>query len=283
MGLGFSGSSPSQFAGAYFSGRTASDPAGQTGPPALLKAGVAAYSLIDNFGRNRYGDYSLTSLDPQDELAFWTIQEWPAGTATWSTWIGKLTLSQIPLNNTCATATLATVGSTPFTTVNATTDGPDEPTGCGFAAPTQIARDVWFKWLATCTGQATISLCGSSFNARLAAYFGCPAGSGSALACDDNFCGTSPQITFAVTQNQLIRIRIGGFNTATGTGNMVISCTPAPACPADVNDNGTVDIDDLVLVITSWGATSGAADVNNDSIVNIDDLVIVITGWGPCP
>ena len=57
----------------------------------------------------------------------------------------------------------------------------------------------------------------------------------------------------------------------------------ATTCPGDTNTNGTVDIDDLVTVITHWGAGGGASDVNHDGTVNIDDLVIVITSWGSCP
>jgi uncharacterized metal-binding protein len=54
-------------------------------------------------------------------------------------------------------------------------------------------------------------------------------------------------------------------------------------CAADVNNNAVVDIDDLVLVITSWGSSEGGpADVTSDGVVNIDDLVQVITHWGVC-
>lgn len=189
----------------------------------------------------------------------------------------------IPVNDTCGAATIKSVGTSAISNQGATTDGPDE-TGCGFSAPTQITKDIWFKWLTPCAGTATVSLCGASFDARLAAYLGCPGGPGLTLACNDNFCGSSPQISFSVNQSQLIRIRIGGVNNASGTGSLVISCTPAPPpCPADVNNSGAVNIDDLVVVITNWGATSGPADINLDNIVNIDDLVMVITGWGICP
>jgi hypothetical protein len=57
---------------------------------------------------------------------------------------------------------------------------------------------------------------------------------------------------------------------------------PPPLCPGDINGSQGVDIDDLVMIISSWGATTGAADINHDHIVNIDDLVMVITAWGPC-
>jgi predicted outer membrane repeat protein len=55
-------------------------------------------------------------------------------------------------------------------------------------------------------------------------------------------------------------------------------------CPGDVTGNGSTDIDDLVLIITTWGATWNGypADLNNDGLVNIDDLVLVITDWGIC-
>jgi hypothetical protein len=56
----------------------------------------------------------------------------------------------------------------------------------------------------------------------------------------------------------------------------------ASSCAADANHNNVVDIDDLVMVITTWGATHGPSDINHDNIVNIDDLVMVITHWGPC-
>lgn len=58
------------------------------------------------------------------------------------------------------------------------------------------------------------------------------------------------------------------------------------ACPSDVNSSGDVNIDDLVSVITAWGACTNCpanpctADVTGDCQVNIDDLVGVITNWG---
>ena len=65
---------------------------------------------------------------------------------------------------------------------------------------------------------------------------------------------------------------------------VITSTKPFAMCAADATGNGVVNIDDLVLVITHWGATgSDPADVNGDHVVNIDDLVAVITAWGNCP
>lgn len=95
MILGFSGSNASQFAAAYYCGRLPGDPAGQTSPAQLLKAGVAAHNLIDGFGRNRWGDYSLCSIDPADGETLWTIQEYVHASNTWGTWVGKLTFGDV--------------------------------------------------------------------------------------------------------------------------------------------------------------------------------------------
>jgi hypothetical protein len=55
-------------------------------------------------------------------------------------------------------------------------------------------------------------------------------------------------------------------------------------CIADIDRNWTVNIDDLLAVITAWGTTDplNSADVNHDHVVNIDDLLAVITAWGAC-
>ena len=51
--------------------------------------------------------------------------------------------------------------------------------------------------------------------------------------------------------------------------------------PADVNGDGVVNIQDLVLVASNFGQTGqNSADVNADGIVNIQDLVLVAAAFG---
>ncbi len=57
-----------------------------------------------------------------------------------------------------------------------------------------------------------------------------------------------------------------------------------PAIPGDVDHNGVVDVDDLIIVILAWGPCppSGPcpADIDGNLQVDVDDLIIVILNWG---
>lgn len=95
--MGFSGSSLNEFAGIFVCGRSSRDPIGTMGPITQLQPGLAYYSRLDLNGSNRWGDYSYTSLDPVDDLTFWTIQEYaeipsPTNGSIWGTSISRITL-----------------------------------------------------------------------------------------------------------------------------------------------------------------------------------------------
>jgi hypothetical protein len=62
---------------------------------------------------------------------------------------------------------------------------------------------------------------------------------------------------------------------------MVVEIAKEPVPPSDVNANGAVDVDDLLVVINSWGPCACCAgDINDDDIVDVDDLLLVINAWG---
>ncbi|MCZ6834749.1 MAG: hypothetical protein O7G85_03150 [Planctomycetota bacterium] len=93
--MGFSGSHADQYVGSYFTGRRSTDPAGHMAMPLLMKAGEGSYTNIDRFGRNRWGDYSLCTIDPRDDRTFFTVQEYAElpddqGNDLWGTWIAEL-------------------------------------------------------------------------------------------------------------------------------------------------------------------------------------------------
>ena len=88
--IGFSGSGDNQFISTYAAvGRTA----GTTttfGNPLLLQQGAASYQNLDGIGRNRWGDYSATVVDPTNSNRFWTFQLQASATDTWATQITEL-------------------------------------------------------------------------------------------------------------------------------------------------------------------------------------------------
>ena len=115
-----------------------------------------------------------------------------------------------------------------FDTRGATTDGPIHA-GCP-----DINQDVWFEYIATCTGTLTASLCyATDYDSTLLIYDGweCAAeGFGPVLGCDDDGCGTAngpSMLTQSVFTGYHYLIRVGGAGTATGTGYLSISCVPA--------------------------------------------------------
>lgn len=98
--MGFSGSNAASYVGAYTAGRLATDGAGTMQSVLSIKAGEASYERLLS-GRNRWGNYSATSLDPNDDMSIWTVQEYAASTVAnptnvWGTWIARL-LAPAPL------------------------------------------------------------------------------------------------------------------------------------------------------------------------------------------
>lgn len=96
--MGFSGSNAGEFIGSYSTGKLPLEPAGSMGPIELLKEGEAVYDPPpDSQGRLRWGDYSYTSVDPLDDMTFWTIQEYAETPEDrWGTWIAELSFSDCP-------------------------------------------------------------------------------------------------------------------------------------------------------------------------------------------
>jgi hypothetical protein len=65
-------------------------------------------------------------------------------------------------------------------------------------------------------------------------------------------------------------------------GNTVADECPLE-CP-DINGDGYVDVNDLLILIADWGTCTDncAGDLNEDGTVDIEDLLVLIAAWGPC-
>jgi len=51
---------------------------------------------------------------------------------------------------------------------------------------------------------------------------------------------------------------------------------------ADFNSSGTVDGEDLAMLLAVWNTNNAAADINHDGVVEGADLTVVLASWGPC-
>ncbi|MEE2906660.1 MAG: GC-type dockerin domain-anchored protein [Planctomycetota bacterium] len=53
-------------------------------------------------------------------------------------------------------------------------------------------------------------------------------------------------------------------------------------CPADINGNGIVESDDILIVVAQWATSGPQGDINQDGIVDISDLLEALATFGPC-
>lgn len=60
----------------------------------------------------------------------------------------------------------------------------------------------------------------------------------------------------------------------------------AAVCVGDANDNLSVDVGDLLLLLGYWGSSSEPSallDLDSSGVVDVYDLLILLSLWGPCP
>ena len=74
----------------------------------------------------------------------------------------------------------------------------------------------------------------------------------------------------------------GGAYAGDGTTCAGGGCDPA--CPADVDGDGTIAFGDLLEVLSAFGPCDGCPeDVTRDGEVGFDDVLEVLAAFGPCP
>jgi len=54
-------------------------------------------------------------------------------------------------------------------------------------------------------------------------------------------------------------------------------------CWGDLNGDGVVEVNDIMILIMEWGSTTSViCDLNGDGVVEVNDLIILISAWGSC-
>jgi hypothetical protein len=174
-----------------------------------------------------------------------------------------------PSNDDCVDAlSVGNVTNRHFDTSDATFDGP----GRCMDSP-----NIWYCYTATCTGNVTVSLAGSSFDTMLAAYRGCACypTSGRLIECNDDF-GSSYQseLTFAATAGNQYLIEIGGYGSETGHGILNISC-------GGVVLPGRQDLGDAPDSTNNFGTTMTAYASPSSVTANYPTVFDDGSGFGP--
>ena len=137
---------------------------------------------------------------------------------------------EAPPNDDCINAiAISNVLDLPFNTATATFDGP----GHFMNTP-----NIWYCYSATCTGAATISLAGSSFDTKLAVYDGCACNPGAErlIKSNDDFMGQQSEVVIDVTVGKQYLIEVGGYNASSkGPGVITVICAAQSCKP--INDD----------------------------------------------
>jgi hypothetical protein len=157
------------------------------------------------------------------------------------------TTCEVLENDDCAGATpVGEVVDLAFSTEMATFDG---------GGTCQSAPNIWYCYTATEDGIASISLCGSSYDTKMAVYDGCTCDPlGTELGCNDDYCGVQSQVDIEVVAGNSYLVEVGGYSSNTGEGILniwvsepcVVECPPGAFMePEDCGDdtNGGCNMD----------------------------------------
>jgi hypothetical protein len=170
--------------------------------------------------------------------------------------ISESALAAAPSNDNCSGAqAVGDVTNLSFDTSESTFDGPGHYIDMG--------GNVWYVYTASCTGCATVSLCGSSFDTMMAVYDGssCYPAIEDLLISNDDYCGHQSQVNFPVTSGNKYLIEIGGYYGWTGAGNLTISCSSASCQPNNdycYNAEPIFDVNNKAFS-TNWATPDGPA------------------------
>jgi hypothetical protein len=149
-----------------------------------------------------------------------------------------------PSNNCAIAPTVVTVTAVPssyaFDTTLATTDGPPQPECGSGPGDTPVHKDVWWRFIAPTDGTLTASNCfNGTFDSKIALYdIGTNLANFNPQLLPEYFVGCNedcadPLYTSELSVGGIIGghyylVRLGGYQGASGTGNITLSVAPPP-------------------------------------------------------
>lgn len=180
-----------------------------------------------------------------------------------------------PPNDNCADAIAITSSDAiDFSTLDATTDGPNHPDDCTSAGstPDSLYNDIWFLYTPDFTGMAEFSTCNTAdFDTKIAVYAPgspCPPTDADLIACNEDGPGCdlfTSSAVFDVVSGETYLLRLGGYGDGgpgeSGSGTFsVMEFIPPDGPPNDDCVNAivlTLDANDSTFVdFTTMGANT---------------------------
>ncbi len=130
----------------------------------------------------------------------------------------------LPSNDFCAGAVQINCAQT--IADNTSTATPDAVGTCNFVN-LSTAPGMWYTFVGN--GQnATLSLCGSSYDTEIGVFSG-TCGALSCVTANDDFCGLQSQVTFLTTNGVTYYVLVTGFSSGSGAFTLTRTCTsPIP-------------------------------------------------------
>jgi hypothetical protein len=226
-------------------------------------------------------------------------------------YLARFSTRFIPANDTCGQARLIGFDTfnpalLPIGGAGVTMNEPQEDCDTLF-----VTNSVFYRYTPALDGAASINTLGSTYDTVLSVFDGCgqpviPNGyiQPTLLACHNDvggLLGSASNISalpMLAGETYIIKVATNGPTAPDGLLDFNFQYTAGQVCAGDIaggkggTGDGAVNIDDLLAVISAWGAcpapptacpaniiTSGASATS----VDIDDLLAVISAWGPCP
>lgn len=159
----------------------------------------------------------------------------------------------------CASAHVFTGSSTFVANGNMTTGSYGQGGPCG-----TIERDVWFSWVASQTGLATLSTCSfAQFDTKIRVYAGTTCPPSAAIACSDDVCGTSASADFYAVAGQSYLFQIGSKpGTSPGAATLSIAVASPDQCanPIEITGRGTFPFDNSYATTGPEAQTLSSCD-----------------------
>jgi len=170
------------------------------------------------------GDVIITNVDLATGYYYIMIDTWPSPAC-----IPEFTLTISPPvviegDNWAECEELSgDVVNLPYTTIGYTPDGPQ---GCMYGP------NRWYCYTPTITGVGTVSLCGSSYDTKVAVYDGVDPYSSTMMGCNDDYCGLQSQLDdLVMVLGNTYLIEVGGYSSASGAGILNVTVVECEAPP----------------------------------------------------